>query len=64
MNEEMEFSSEELDNLYGGMHKDAINDKVAESPQLYRQSKIEELKQEKERLEQIINQQHNKGKTR
>lgn len=64
MNEEMEFSAEELDNLFGGMPKDAINDKVLENPQLYRQSKIEELKQEKEQLEQILNQQQNNGRTR
>ena len=64
MNEERGFSEEELDNLFGGMHKDAINDKVLENPQLYRQSKIEELKQEKEQLEQILNQQQNNGRTR
>ena len=64
MNEERGFSAEELDNLFGGMPKDAINDKVLENPQLYRQSKIEELKQEKEQLEQILNQQQNNGRTR
>ena len=64
MNEERGFSEEELDNLFGGMHKDAINDKVLENPQLYRQSKIEELKQEKEQLEQILNQQQNNGRAR
>lgn len=64
MNEERGFSEEELDNLFGGIPQAAIQDKVLENPQLYRQSKIEELKQEKEQLEQIINQQQNNGRTR
>ena len=64
MNEEMEFIAEELDNLFGGIPQAAIQDKVLENPQLYRQSKIEELKQEKEQLEQILNQQQNNGRTR
>ena len=50
--EEKEMTLEELENIHGGINRGPAEDKALENPNLYRQKKIEELKQEKEKLKE------------
>ena len=45
--ENKEFSLEELDNILGGISRETGIEKAKENPALYRQKKIDELKQQR-----------------
>lgn len=48
--EEKELNLEDLDNLYGGMHFDAVEEKTDENKSILRQQRIEDLKKDRERI--------------
>ena len=64
--EEREFNPEDLDNLYGGMHFDAVEEKTNENANILRQERIEDLKKEREMLKNSIlfNNSHNNTESR
>ena len=48
--EDKELNAQDLDNVFGGMPQEMVNDKVVDNASLYREKQIEKLKQYKDTI--------------